>query len=178
MVGWAVGRRWAWSGLALLVLAADYATGPRIHFPILYLLPVALAARGPLGRLAPAVAVAMPLARFGFSSAWSGPWRPREEAANAAHVAAVLVAFAHLLRVNAAQTRALEQEVRVLEGLLPICSFCKKIRDAEGAWQPLERYIGERSEARFSHGVCPECAREHYGVYLRGEEGGDPGYAR
>ena len=44
-----------------------------------------------------------------------------------------------------------------LEGLLPICSYCKKIRDQQDRWQPLEQYVVERTDARFSHGICPEC---------------------
>jgi len=57
--------------------------------------------------------------------------------------------------------RALE-EVKALSGLLPICSACKKIRDDKGYWNQLETYIHERSEARFSHGICPDCMHELY----------------
>lgn len=49
-------------------------------------------------------------------------------------------------------------EVKTLRGFLPICANCKKIRDDEGYWQQIEKYIQERSEAKFSHGICPECA--------------------
>ena len=58
-------------------------------------------------------------------------------------------------------------EVKKLSGFLPICSFCKKIRDDKGYWQQIERYITERSEAEFSHSMCPECMDEHYGEFLR-----------
>jgi two-component system sensor histidine kinase VicK len=44
-----------------------------------------------------------------------------------------------------------------LSGVLSICSYCKKIRDAEGSWWPVEVYVGDRTEAEFSHGVCPAC---------------------
>ena len=55
----------------------------------------------------------------------------------------------------------LHQRVQNLEGLLPICSYCKKIRDEQGQWQRVESYIELRSGAQFSHGICPECyARE------------------
>ena len=54
------------------------------------------------------------------------------------------------------------QELRVLSGLLPICSFCKKIRNKEGDWELLERYITARSESKFTHGLCPECRDKHY----------------
>ncbi|MBF0509502.1 MAG: hypothetical protein HQK57_11325, partial [Deltaproteobacteria bacterium] len=49
-----------------------------------------------------------------------------------------------------------------LEGILPICSFCKKIRDNDGCWQVMESYIGHHSHAQFSHSLCPECAMKHY----------------
>jgi len=47
--------------------------------------------------------------------------------------------------------------VKQLQGLLPICSYCKKIRNDRNGWQQLENYIGERSEAQFSHTICPDC---------------------
>jgi len=49
--------------------------------------------------------------------------------------------------------------VRVLKGLLPICAWCKKIRDDRGYWNQLEAYVTEHSDASFSHGICPECVR-------------------
>ena len=52
------------------------------------------------------------------------------------------------------------QEIRTLHGLLPICARCKKIRDKEGNWEMLEEYISERSEAAFSHSLCPECLQK------------------
>jgi PAS domain S-box-containing protein len=52
--------------------------------------------------------------------------------------------------------------VKKLEGILPICSYCKKIRDDQELWQPVEQYIDERSDAIFSHGICPDCLEEHH----------------
>jgi CHASE1-domain containing sensor protein len=49
-------------------------------------------------------------------------------------------------------------EVRTLRGFIPICSYCKKIRDDKGFWDSVEQYVTERTEAVFSHGICPECA--------------------
>lgn len=54
------------------------------------------------------------------------------------------------------------EEVKKLSGLLPICSYCKKIRDDKGYWNQIEAYIGDHSEAEFSHGICQECAKIHY----------------
>ena len=53
-------------------------------------------------------------------------------------------------------------EIKTLSGLVPICSNCKKIRDDQGYWNQIEKYIGERSNAQFSHGICPECAKKLY----------------
>ena len=61
--------------------------------------------------------------------------------------------------------------IEVLDGLLPICSACKKIRDKNGLWHQVESYIRDRSRAEFSHGICPECAQELYGEYM-GRDGG------
>jgi len=57
-------------------------------------------------------------------------------------------------------------KVRQLEGIIPICMHCKKIRDDRESWQNLEKYITEHSEAHFSHGLCPECMEKYYGDYL------------
>jgi sigma-B regulation protein RsbU (phosphoserine phosphatase) len=64
-----------------------------------------------------------------------------------------------------AREQELEQalrEVKVLQGLLPICSHCKKIRDDHNQWQPVESYIKAHSAVDFSHGICPECLDKHY----------------
>lgn len=53
-----------------------------------------------------------------------------------------------------------------LNGLLPICSHCKKVRDDHGSWEPIESYITERSNLFFSHGICPECLTIHYSEYF------------
>jgi len=54
------------------------------------------------------------------------------------------------------------KEVKVLRGILPICSFCKKIRDDDGYWNQVEVYIKKRSDVDFSHSICPACFEEHY----------------
>jgi len=52
--------------------------------------------------------------------------------------------------------------IKQLKGLIPICASCKKIRDDEGYWNEVEAYIGQHSEAEFSHGICPDCAQKLY----------------
>ena len=54
------------------------------------------------------------------------------------------------------------KEIRTLRGILPICSYCKKIRDDTGYWNQLEAYIRDHSNAEFSHSICQECAKKYY----------------
>jgi DNA-binding response OmpR family regulator len=66
-----------------------------------------------------------------------------------------------LQEINAKLKKALDR-IETLEGILPICSFCKKIRNENGTWNRLEGYIMARSSAKFSHSVCPDCLKRHY----------------
>jgi DNA-binding NarL/FixJ family response regulator len=75
------------------------------------------------------------------------------------------ILYAEKERVTAEFEQAL-QEVKRLSGLIPICASCKKIRDDEGSWNQLEKYICEHSDAQFSHGICPTCADALYGEIL------------
>jgi hypothetical protein len=72
-----------------------------------------------------------------------------------------------LLRVRQLRARAREldarvqeavRELKVLSGLLPICAWCKKIRDDGGYWSKIEAYLSARTNAQFTHGICPDCA--------------------
>ena len=60
------------------------------------------------------------------------------------------------------ELQAAVAKVKTLSGLLPICASCKKIRDDEGYWNQIEGYIQKHSEAQFSHGICPDCAKKMY----------------
>ncbi len=76
----------------------------------------------------------------------------------------ILAAFGLVaMLVDRMKLRAEESEERVrrLEGILPICAYCKKIRRADNEWQVLEAYIEDHSKAEFSHGICPECMEKH-----------------
>jgi sigma-B regulation protein RsbU (phosphoserine phosphatase) len=61
----------------------------------------------------------------------------------------------------------LRQELLALEGLLSVCSYCKRIRHADGGWGSLERYIEQRSKAEFSHGLCDDCYEKHLKPHIR-----------
>lgn len=58
-------------------------------------------------------------------------------------------------------------QVKVLSGLLPMCAACKKIRDEQNNWIPVESYVRDRSDANFSHGICPDCARKLYPEFVK-----------
>ena len=66
--------------------------------------------------------------------------------------------------------QAANSEIKTLHGLLPICANCKNIRDDEGYWIQIESYIENRSDAHFSHGICPECAKRLYPDFCRGKK--------
>jgi two-component system, response regulator PdtaR len=61
------------------------------------------------------------------------------------------------------ELKAALKKVKVLSGLLPICAHCKKIRNDQGYWSIVEEYIQAHSDAKFSHGICPDCMEELYG---------------
>lgn len=161
--------------LALLV-ATGGAGSPLLvgAYPIAMLLPILLHER-----LAAATAAAVALSagalavllRDGASPGTLLAW---------AHVSVVSVAVGVFAgRAHRAAQRALErqrrardatvaelnealQSIRTLSGLLRICMHCKRIRDEHGEWERLEAYVATRTEASFSHGLCPDCFERHY----------------
>ena len=78
----------------------------------------------------------------------------------------------HLVEQVAARTEELRQrnrelqqaldDVQTLSGIVPICAYCKQIRDDQGYWNHLESYLSRHTDARFSHGICPSCARKEF----------------
>jgi K+-sensing histidine kinase KdpD len=160
--------------LACVVLLADYFSGPALHFPILYLVPIMLAAWYSGLPLALFLALLMPCSRLYFVTIWNEPQSETYLAANTVVRIGVMVLLAVLTERVARQTRLLSRKVEQLTGLLPICAFCKKIRSGNDEWVQIERYISDHSQAEFSHGYCPECMQKHFGPYLKrpGKEGG------
>jgi len=66
------------------------------------------------------------------------------------------------LRRSADELAAALENVKLLEGLLPICSYCKNIRDDHGSWHRIETFVHERTEAQFTHGICPGCMQKNF----------------
>lgn len=77
-------------------------------------------------------------------------------------VAERMVALQENLNRNISELQDALTHVKTLQGVLPICMHCHKIRTDDKAWQRLEAYIEVHSDAKFSHGLCPECLEKHY----------------
>jgi hypothetical protein len=67
--------------------------------------------------------------------------------------------------------------IKTLSGLLPICAWCKSVRDDGGYWMRVEQFVEQHSEATFSHSVCPECAMRYFGPEVNGDSSAAPGEA-
>jgi GAF domain-containing protein len=84
--------------------------------------------------------------------------------------------YEQLERKVSERTAELEEalrKVRALKGLIPICASCKKVRDDQGYWSQVEEYISARSEADFTHGLCPDCLKRYYDEYDEAQESND-----
>ncbi len=76
-------------------------------------------------------------------------------------LARLVIANLELRRASADLAQALEH-VKTLSGMLPICSYCKEIRNDSGYWQQIETFVRDNTDAMLSHGICPKCAQEHF----------------
>ena len=141
--------------IGVFVIAVDYAVGPHVEFPGLFIVPVVYGAW--YGGLRWGLPLSLlPIAHVA-AIAWGLPSATFEAAISAVVRILVLAAVAWWIATVAESQRKLTKELELLEGLLPICSYCKKIRDDEGDWQVLEKYIQDRSTATFTHGICESC---------------------
>ena len=73
----------------------------------------------------------------------------------------VAVTIVVLILVNLSVS-AYQKRIETLRGIVPICSYCKQIRDDKGYWNRVEAYVAKHTEARFSHSICPACMEQHY----------------
>lgn len=153
--------------IAVIVLMADYITGQAVEFQLAYVFPVAVAAWFRQKSIAYAMALILPLVRIGFLCLWHETLSFSVVGLNALISVFSLLLYAYLIDRTAWQTSALEKKIKVLEGVLPICASCKRIRTETGNYQQLEEYITNRSEASFSHVICPECAKKLYPGYIK-----------
>lgn len=152
-----------WIALGAAMLWVDYVVSGGGQFPVVYVIPVILAAWYSGKWPAVGLAIAVPVFRV---LVFVMPFHQPEGFGSlllATALRGIVIVFLALWFARLAEfERELQREVKVLEGLLPICSFCKNIRNDAGDWERLEKFISRQSEAEFSHGICPTCAEKHY----------------
>lgn len=73
-----------------------------------------------------------------------------------------MVEMKEALASQVMELRTALEHIKTLQGIIPICSYCKKIRDDQGYWNQVEAYLSRHSDAKFSHGFCPECIGRHF----------------
>ncbi|MHC4471996.1 MAG: response regulator [Planctomycetota bacterium] len=101
----------------------------------------------------------------------------REELRARVRVGERVLELQSALERRVAELMEANSHIKVLQGILPICMFCKSIRTDEESWQRIEAYVLEHSEAKFSHSLCPPCKDKHYPPELinRGAAAREPG---
>lgn len=169
-------KQWigAWTALTVLIGILgyiDYATGFEISFSVFYFIPIVFGAMrlGMSGGVSLSVISAL---TWGLADHYAGHLYSNQMVA-VWNTLARLISFLTVAWMSAqitellARERLVSQELRqalaelkLLEGLLPICGSCKKICDEQGNWNPIELYIQDRTSAKFTHGICPECRKK------------------
>ena len=159
------------AGIAILLVVGwiDYITGYDIHLPALYFAPVALLSWN-VNLRAGLVMVMLATVTWFLADRGAGHTYTNwfDGYLNAAMEMAAYSVVAYTVsrvrreltiekRLNAELSKALA-EINRLEGLLPICAACKKIRMEDNSWEQIEAYVSQRTEAKFTHSLCPECA--------------------
>ena len=151
--------------LCLVFVALDWNLVPLHIFPFVFIFPVMLVAWNRDLWLVALCAGALSLTRIVHQMLFSRGPVPFNELADMFICFFVLELLALLTLLLGRQSRQLRQRVQALEGLLPICSFCKSIRNEKEEWMQLEDFMTRHSGAVFSHGLCPVCAKQHYGEF-------------
>ncbi|MFH1532431.1 MAG: hypothetical protein ABIK09_17030 [Pseudomonadota bacterium] len=162
-----------WGGVVLLTILlglADWKTGHELNFFVFYFAPIGMAAWYLGYGASTVVAIVCAIVWFNadhltnyiYVSPAYAVWNTMIRLCSFLIISWSTSRIRTLLTLEHQATDDLRRtlsEIKILQGLVPICAQCKKIRDDQGIWHPMEVYISDRTEARFSHGYCPECAR-------------------
>jgi hypothetical protein len=150
----------------------DYVSGSEVSFSLFYLAPITLMTWWAGRRVGVAVASLSALVWLGadllsghrFTHPLIPFWNALVRLGFFLIVVSLLTRLKHAYEEQRRIARALQEalaHVKVLSGLIPICAWCKKVRNDQGYWQQVEAYIAEHSEATFTHSICQDCeARE------------------
>jgi hypothetical protein len=154
-----------------IVFVLDVMTPRGVAIPMLYSGLVLLGLWSPYSMFAPIAAViATLLSVLGFFLSPQGgiPW------ISAVNLLLALVMI-WMVTYLVLWYKRVEQATKILSGLLPICAWCKKIRDDKGYWEKLEDYMERHTEAHFTHGICQECLKQWEEKANQEIPGPDPG---
>lgn len=151
---------------SVVIILLDLLAPIRIVFSIFFVIPVLVAAWFNSLYFAVALSISLPAVRLLVAILVEKTGDVMYSGLNAVDRLLVLSVVALVTHRLSESMKHLKVEVKVLEGMIPICSNCKKIRDKDGEWQSLEKYLGEHSQAEFTHGICPDCRKLLYGEYL------------
>ena len=151
--------------LSVVVLGfVDYVTGHELCFFPFYFLLIAIAAWkvGPTSSYVISIMTSIvwflsDISSHPYSSVLFAFWNTTMQLLCFLIIAYSTSKIQFLLREKHETSRARLSQVKTLSGWIPICASCKKIRDDKGDWQRIEEYIEERTNAEFTHGLCPEC---------------------
>jgi len=163
-----------WLGITAIIVVfgiTDYYTGVELHFFAFYFIPVSIAAWR-LG-LIPSIITSVLSATVWFVADY---YAGHEYTLQVFAIWNTIIRLCSFLIIGGTVSRIhdmLQKEkeistrlqttlnqIKVLEGILPICASCKKIRNTNGKWQQIEEYIIQHSQAEFTHGLCPQCGRK------------------
>lgn len=147
-----------WVAVSLMVLMLDWFGGAAISFPFMFIFPVTLAAWHRGFKWGAVFAVGLPLIRYAFSFVRESPWSDFVSVINLGIRVAVLLGGAWMIAHTVKQQRRIE----TLERLLPICAWCGKIHVDGNAWERLDSYLALRTDLKFTHTICRECAGEQF----------------
>jgi hypothetical protein len=166
-------------GLLLALASVDYMTGLELDLFLFYYVPVAITAWF-VRRVSAVLMAILATGVWAWVNVVSGQvhsswffwyWNSSLQCASLIIIALAVSRIKQDLerewRLNAELSKALGQ-VKQLKGLLPICAWCKKIRDDQGYWKEVETYISQHSEAEFTHGICPACKEKHLSEWGKG----------
>jgi hypothetical protein len=148
-------RRLFLFALAVFTLWIDYRTGPSVLFPIWFAIPVVISAWYEDLRRSLAYAILLPLARVGMKFLW--PEAITIPLSLFITNFVIRTSSLSLIAYLAARCGRLTRDIRVLQGLLPICVSCQRLRSPEGHWQRLDAYFSDYSEAILTHSMCQDC---------------------
>ncbi len=152
-----------------IVTLGDYLTGYNVAFEFFYLIPPGIAVwllgNRPSLIVAGVTALIWTYTDFfagqPFTSTWLPIWTVVERFAVLMVFVSILI---HLWEEQAQQRKLIAElndaleNIRQLSGMLPVCAWCRKVRDDEGYWLQLESYITAHSDTQFTHGICPTCS--------------------